>query len=395
MASPYVVGMPDVTAKPASFDDPVWRQQYMLEWIGTFRFNKLMGDGGDTPIHYVSEVKARGEYIKIPLLGAMKKKGVTGNMVLEGREEKADEHLYNCKIEHWRNAIGVTEWDERRRPVELLPQLRPLLMNWSKARLRDYIIDGLFSTGLHTTIHAPLRNHDATQVIAGDPSPTAVQTQATTTQLNAWLTANTDRIMFGGNDTVPVSNNFVSSVQACTTNSDYPSATNVTKIKDRADLAHKAAYGIEPLSLGEDDETGYVLLCSLGYYNKLRQDTDIKEFNKSLVAGNGSGSGVKNPYFSSGDLMWDNVIIKRIPELGEHTDVTNTTDKTYSRAILLGKQAIAMCLGDDVQFRPLERDYGNSKSVAIRESLGVGKMQRELANGSKVDFGCVTHVARY
>jgi len=177
--------------------------------------------------------------------------------------------------------------------------------------------------------------------------------------------------------------------------SDLPSADNLTKLKDRADLAHKTGYGIEPLTLGEDDETGYVVLCSVGYFNKLRKDTEIKEFNKALVSGAGAGSGSRNPYFASGDLMWDNLVIKRIPEMGEHTDVTNTTDKTFSRAILLGKQAIALCLGDDTQFRPLERDYGNMKSVAIRESLGVGKMQRELANGSKVDFGCITHIAKY
>jgi hypothetical protein len=388
--------MPDVSAKPASFDDPVWRTQYMLEWLGTFRYNKMMGGSGDTPIHYFSEVKSRGEYIKVPLLGAMRKNGVSGNMVLEGREEKADEHLYNCRIEHWRNAIGVTEWDERRRPVELLPQLRPLLMNWSKTRLRDYVTDGIWSTALHTTIHVPLRNPDATQVLSGDPAIVNVQAQATTTQLNAWLTANGDRIMFGGNDTVPVAGNFASSVAACTTATDYPSAANLTKLKDRADLAHKSGYGIEPLRIGDDDETGYVLLCSLGYFNKLRNDTDIKEFNKALVQTSGSnGGGKSNPYFASGDLMWDNIVIKRIPEMGEHRDIVNTTDKTFSRAALLGKQAVALCLGDDTQFRPLERDYGNSKSVAIRESLGVGKIQRELANGSRIDYGVVSHVTRH
>lgn len=397
MASPYVIGLPDATAKPTSFDDPRWKQQYMMEWVGTFRYNKMMGDTGNDPIHYFSEVKSRGEYIKVPLLGALRKKGVFGNMVIEGREEKADEHIYNCKIEHWRNAVAVTEWDERRRPVELLPEVRPLLMTWSKTRLRDYVTDALFSTGLHTTIHAPLRVHDSTQVISGDPSPTPVQAQATTTQLNAWLTANTDRIQFGGNDTVPVSGNFASSVAACTTAGDYPSATNLTKLKDRADTAHQSPnrYGIEPVRIGDDDETGYVLLASLGYFNKLRQDTDIKEFNKALTQNSGSGGGMKNPYFASGDLMWDNIVIKRVPEMGEHRDIVNTTDKTFSRAILLGKQALALCLGDDTQFRPYERDAGNIKAVAIRESLGVGKVQRELADGSKIDYGCVTHVARY
>lgn len=396
MASPYVTGLPDVTAKPTSFDDPAWRAQYMLEWLGSFRYNKMMGADGNSPIHYFSELKSRGEYMKIPLLAGLRKKGVTGNMVLEGREEKADQHIYNCKIEHFRNAVGVSEWDERRAPVELLPQLRPLLMNWSKTSLRDYVTDALFSVGLHKTMHVPLRNPDPTQVIAGDPAITNMQTQATTGELNAWLTANDDRVQFGGNTTTPSAGNFVASVAAVTGGgTNYPTAANLTKLKDRADLAHKSGYGIEPVSIGEDDESGYVMLCSLGYFNRLRLDTDIKEFNKALVAGNGAGTGQKNPYFASGDLMWDNIVIKRIPEMGEHRDVTNTADKTWSRGILLGKQAVALCLGDDTQFRPLERDYGNSKSVAIRESLGVGKIQRELASGSKIDYGCVTHIAQF
>lgn len=392
MANAYVTGLLNPSTKPASYDDPQWVAEFMTEHIGTFRFNKLMG-GTDKPIQYRYELKKKGEFMKIPLLGAARKRGVVNNMALKGREETADEHLFNVGINLYRHAFAVTEWDERRSPVELLPTLRETMMDWIKVQSRDHAIDAMFSTALNTTHITPLRNPDATQVLMGDPAVVNIQTTATSGQLNTWIADNNDRVVFGllnPADTLP--NAAFATCLSTMGAGDKFGAAMINIMKDKADTAHQRrgtnpGYGIRPLTMGADDETGYVILASLKSFNQALADTDIKEFNKSLVAGNGAKSGTSNPYFASGDLMWNNCVIKRIPEISEHS-------ATVGRVIMMGKQALIYAQGDDISFRPESDDYEHLKGLAIRESCGIAKLQRELADGRKIDANCVTGFCR-
>lgn len=392
MANAYVTGLLNPSTKPASYDDPQWVAEFMTEHIGTFRFNKLMG-GTDKPIQYRYELKKKGEFMKIPLLGAARKRGVVNNMALKGREETADEHLFNVGINLYRHAFAVTEWDERRSPVELLPTLRETMMDWIKVQSRDHAIDAMFSTALNTTHITPLRNPDATQVLVGDPAVVNIQTTATSGQLNTWIADNNDRVVFGllnPADTLP--NAAFATCLTTMTSTDKFGAAMINIMKDKADTAHQRrgtnpGYGIRPLTMGADDETGYVILASLKSFNQALADTDIKEFNKSLVAGNGAKSGTSNPYFASGDLMWNNCVIKRIPEISEHS-------ATVGRVIMMGKQALIYAQGDDISFRPESDDYEHLKGLAIRESCGIAKLQRELADGRKIDANTVTGFCR-
>lgn len=389
MANAYVPGLLTPSYKPASYDDPKWVEEFMLEHIGTFRFNKLMG-GTDKPIQYRYELKKKGEFMKIPLLGAARKRGVVNNMALKGREETADEHIFNVGINLYRHAFAVTEWDERRSPIELMPTLRETMMDWIKVQSRDHAIDAMFSVKLNTTMHVPMRNPDATQVLTGDPAVVNIQTQATAAEMNTWMIDNNDRVVFGvknPSDTLPNATVFATSLAAMDS-ADKFGAAMINIMKDKADTAHQRrgtnpGYGIRPLTMGGDDETGYVILASLGAFNQALADTDIKEFNKSLVGGGGAKSGQSNPYFASGDLLWNNCVIKRIPEFGEHSS-------TVGRVIMLGKQAIIYAQGDDITFRPESDDYEHLKGLAIRESCGMAKLQRELANGKKIDANTVT-----
>lgn len=392
MANAYVTGLLNPSTKPTSYNDPQWVAEFMTEHIGTFRFNKLMG-GTDKPIQYRYELKKKGEFMKIPLLGAARKRGVVNNMALKGREETADEHLFNVGINLYRHAFAVTEWDERRSPVELLPTLRETMMDWIKVQSRDHAIDAMFSTALNTTHIAPLRNPDATQVLPGDPAVVNIQTTATSGQLNTWIADNNDRVVFGllnPADTLP--NAAFATCLTTMTLTDKFGAAMINIMKDKADTAHQRrgtnpGYGIRPLTMGADDETGYVILASLKAFNQALADTDIKEFNKSLVAGNGAKSGTSNPYFASGDLMWNNCVIKRIPEISEHS-------ATVGRVIMMGKQALIYAQGDDISFRPESDDYEHLKGLAIRESCGIAKLQRELADGRKIDANTVTGFCR-
>jgi hypothetical protein len=393
MANAYNTGFLDPTYKPTNYDDPKWVGEFMKEHIGTFRFNKLMG-GTDKPVQYKYELKSRGEFMKLPLLGAARKRGVVNNMALQGREEQADQHIFNIGINLFRHAFAVTEWDERRSPVELMPHLRPVMMDWIKDQSRDHMIDAMFSVALNKPMATPLRNPDPTQVLPGDPAIVNIQTQATAAELNTWMTDNNDRVVFGTSnpaDAPPVAGNFAGSVAAMGAADKFGTGM-IDIMKDKADTAHQRrgtnpGYGIRPLKIGGDDETGYVILASLKAFNQLKTDSVLMDFNKALVSGAGKDSGENNPYFTSADLMWNNCVIKRVPEIGEH-------NATTGRVVMMGAQAMIYAQGDDISFRPAKDDYDHLHGLAIRESCGIGKLQRELTNGKKVDANLITGFCR-
>lgn len=380
MSGPFVNGYGSPTDNPAGFSLPIFQTNYMVEYIRTNRFNKYIGTDGSMPIQLKMEAKGRGESIKIPFLSRMKKRGVTGNMPLAGREEALDRQSHTIRVEQRRNAALLTERDEHMVFARALGQVRPHLMRWSKEQLRDDIIDACFMVQPRVTMHVPLVNPDPTQVLPGDAAIVNIKTQATTPQLNAWLTNNDDRVVFGGLDANLAAGDFATSIGNIALPADRMGAKVLDRLKMKAKLADRH---ITPITVGEDDEEYFVVFCDSLSFQQAQYDTDIKEFNKSARSREGSGY-KRNPMITGGDLEWNGMILREVPEMAPHSS-------TVGRSVLMGAEAIGVAIGSDPDFRERkEDDYGQLIGVGIREIIGVEKLQMETAPNVFVDHSMVT-----
>lgn len=94
----------------------------------------------------------------------------------------------------------------------------------------------------------------------------------------------------------------------------------------------------------------------------------------------------KNPIFQDGDLIWDGVIVRKVPEISTFVDSTWTTLASASvsgrvePAFLCGQQAAVMGFGQMAKptFRK-EDDYGFITGTGVEMAYGVGKMFKKHA----------------
>ncbi len=112
---------------------------------------------------------------------------------------------------------------------------------------------------------------------------------------------------------------------------------------------------------------------------------DSTIYNSSLYARPRENSGFENnPIFQDGDLMYDGVIIRKVPEIsnavssatgGWSTLVSGSVSGRVEPVFLCGQQAAALCFGQMAKptFRK-EDDYGFITGTGIEMAYGVSKM---------------------
>ena len=151
---------------------------------------------------------------------------------------------------------------------------------------------------------------------------------ATVAQRNTWTTDNADRILFGGAQGNLVAGNFASSAGNITSGMTL-SAAAILKMKR---LAKKANPRIRPYKLKNGREY-FVLFVGPNCFRDLQSDTTIITANTQARPREGDGLD-KNPLFQDGDLLYNGVIIREIPEMDVRLPITYQT---------LGSGGVADC----------------------------------------------------
>jgi len=158
--------------------------------------------------------------------------------------------------------------------------------------------------------------------------------------------------------------------------------------------AKKANPRIRPYKLKDNGTEWFVLFVGQEQFRDAQNDTDIKTANQNSRARENQGY-LKNPIFVDGDLLYNGVIIREIPELSIRLPVFYQTAGTggiqVAPAFLCGQSAVAWCWGKMPMptFRR-EDDYGFIRGVGIEMCYGVGKIAKlNLTNNFK-EWGIFT-----
>ncbi len=364
------------TTTPTDLALTKWRQEYFLEYVRNHGFKPYMGaasEGVNAVIHTAMDLQPKGKTLTIPLVGRLTSSGVTGNTRLSGAEESLGKHSHSVTIQYRRNAIEFSAQDEHYDASNARDAARPLLQQWSQEKLRDDIIDAFhsvaFSGASVSTISTPLNSWN---------------TISTSTQNNTWVAANSDRVLFGK----LVSNysaTFATALGNIDNTDDKLTAAMVSVAKR---IAKTADPHIRPIRTNtEDGREYYVMFTGSIPFRDLKADSSIIAANRDARAREGNGMD-KNPLFQDGDLIWDGVIIREIPEFPVFSNGTINC----GLAVLCGAQAVAAAWGQ--MPRPTEKketDYGFFTGAGIEEMIGVNKIMRKHGTlGTFKDNGVVS-----
>lgn len=342
--------MADMNVTPArpGLTPQLWSDRFFAEYVRANRFNRYMGTSEDSMIQVNRDLSVKnGDSITFAAVRRLVGAGVTGNTVLEGNEEILDARSMKLTVGVIRHAVAVTEWDEQKSIIDLLNAARPALKNWAMEKLRSDIIIALSS-------------------IDGVPFASA-----SAGQRNAWMVNNADRVQFGALVTNAVSGVFLTAATTVDNTADKMTGALLSLAKRRAQTASPH---IRPIRMNEEnDEEWFVCFMPSLVFRDFRNDPPVLAANTN--ARPRENGWMDNPLFAGGDLVWDGVIVREIPELPVLADLGAGGTVDIAASFLCGAQALGVGWAQTTQSRTNLRDYSFSHGIGVQEIRAVGKLR--------------------
>lgn len=361
-----------------------WTNKFLLEYVRESSFLPYMGRDPGSIIRIRNELMSStgegGAYLNVPLITRLTGRGVRGAEVLKGNEDDLGNYNDQVFINWIRNAVKVPKSTSYKTNIDLFDAAKPQLRTWDAELLRDDIIDQMMAFIIPGAADA--------QGIAGNDS-TVLYAAATAAQRNTHLVNNADRTLFGNSKANAVSGVWATAAATIDNTNDKLTAATISLAKRMAKTAGNALGGIHIRPFRSDMTAGrewYVLFANSLAFRDLSQDATIIAANTNARAREGDGM-ERNPLFQDGDLLYQGVIIREVPEIPVITGA-GAGGIDIGENFLCGQNALTVAYGQDPTFRiDLKEDYEFRPGVAIEELRGIKKTSYK-----GLQYGMVTMV---
>jgi hypothetical protein len=255
-----------------------------------------------------------------------------------------------------RNGVRVPKSTSYKTEINLLNAAKTALKTWESEKLRDDVTKGFLQV-----------------ITTGD---TVVDwASATAANKNAWVAANSDRVLFGAAKS-NYSATFSTALGNIDTTADKATAATMSLAKR---IAKTADPHIRPF-MTEDGREYFVAFHGSRSFRDLKADSTITQANREARAREGGGMD-KNPIFQDGDLIYDGVIHREVPEIDALCtslggfDGQGAASCDVRPVFVCGAQCVGIAWGQEPTPKTdLDKDYGFRPGVAIEELLGVKKL---------------------
>lgn len=347
-----------VTSVPTNARVIKYERDFFREYIRANRFSRYTGSDSSSVIQVNEDLtKAVGETINFELVnrlsgntntanGAVSSvtSGITGYNTLEGNEEALGIRNFRVSVTRNRWAVKHDGLDEQFSAIDLVEAKNAVLQDWFKENIRDRIINALGS-------------------ISTDGAAHTAYASTSTADKNTWTVNQIDRVLFGA-ATSNYSATHATALSNVDTTNDTFTAANLQVLKD---VAKAASPKIRPIKVN-DEEEWFVAFTGTKLFRQMQ--TSLATLNQSLV----TYSGMKeNPIYTSGDLTYDGIIIREIPEIASLGTV-GASSANVMPVYLCGAQAVAYAIALRSKLIENVRDYGDSKGAGIKMIDGIAKM---------------------
>jgi len=357
------------------------RETFARGYAREDRLVRYQGKSLNSIIRLVSDLSADGKQINVPLVDILNGSG-KGTGTLVGNEEAIDNYGCGLWADWLRHAVGFDKATNKDNALNFRTIGVPLLNQWYKKRLKEETVDAMLSIPTNS-VPTGFRG------VAGARINGIVWSAASAANKNAWVAANSDRVVFGS-QLSNYSATFATAAANVDTTNDRMTADVVSLMKRVA--MNTSSNKITPVTVGEDMQEMYVMFVGSKCMRDLRNDTKISAAMREMIVK--SEKGFANPLFRNGDIWWDNVLITEIPEIDERLTLTGigAASSDVVPAFLCGQSAMAKATGQmPIPTRRDETDYQFLTGLGIEGQYGIGKVAKVPAGGSALkDWGIVT-----
>jgi N4-gp56 family major capsid protein len=347
----------------------VWQTAYFQEYVRESMFMPYMSNAdknkGGIILTKFEELSEGGKTINVPFIGRLKGTGVTGSQTLDGNEEQLTNFNMPISVDWRRNAVRVPKSESYKTELNLLDAGKDALKTWEAEKFRDDIINALGS-------------------FVTDTSGTTVNASASTsTHRNTFAAANSDRILAG-----LVKSNYSATWATMLGNID---TTNDKITAATASLAKRMCKAADPHIRPFKTQDGYeyyVAFHGSRSFRDLKADSTIVSANRDARARENGGMN-SNPLFQDGDILYDGVIHREVPEIDAWATASGIYDAQGAAScdvrpiFYCGGGAVAVAWGQEPTPKTdYLKDFGFRPGVAIEELLGVQKINfNGVSNG--------------
>lgn len=377
-----------------------FRKDVATDFLRSSRFDPYMGDDSTSVIVRMADLEADGKEIRVPLVTQLTGDGV-GAGTLRGNEEQIDSYGMPIWADWARTAVANNRAQNRESSFSVRSTARSLLRGWSKRIVRDDLVDSLLSIPTSAMQAGRLGN-------PGNRVNGLKWSAATAGNKNSWVTANSDRVVFGS----AISNystTFATAVGNVDSTNDKMTAAVGSLMKDQAkqtgvDPNNPGVYNgrpkITPYMQADGDQEWYVMFLGSRGFRDLKADPVMTAANRDARNREGGDPTKSNPLFTGGALVYDGVIYVEIPEITQRLLLkgVGAASIDVEPVFLCGQGALAYALGQMPRPTTLEDgDYDFVTGLGIEAQYGVGKIAKaplaagaSATIGSLVDWGMVT-----
>lgn len=357
-----------------------YRRQLWREFVRENMFSPYMGTSMNAIIRTTEEMADGGDQLNIPVVTRLKGAGV-GSGTLVGNEENIDNYGMRLRIGWARHAVVTKKSESRKESADIFGAAKPLLSDWGKQRQRDDLIEALMSIPSET-----LSSDDDTTVNG------LLYQNATAAQKNTFNVSNSDRLLFG-NAKANYNATHATALGAVDATADRFVKGSVSLLKR---IASQADPAIRPFSTSDGYEH-YVAFAGSNTFRDLAASLETINLGGRAREGRGMDN---NPIFQDGDLLYNGVIIREVPEISSYvtnvwTSLTTAGDSSgrVEPVFLCGQQAVVLGWGQRPRdtYRK-EDDYEFIKGVGVEMAYGVAKMFKKhpMASTPLKQLGVVT-----
>lgn len=339
----------------------VWQRDYFQEYVRESMFKPYMTNAdknsGGIILTKFEELQEAGKTINVPFIGKLAGSGVTGSQTLDGAEEQLTNYNMPISVDWRRNGVRVPKSESYKTEIDLLNAARDALKVWESEKFRDDIINAL---GAFVT----------------DTSGATVNAiVSTAANRNTFAANNSDRIL-AGKLVSNYSATWATMLGNLDTTDDKCTAASMSLAKRRAKLASPR---IRPFKTKD----GYEYLVAFHgsrTFRDLKGDSTIVAANRDARARENGGMN-SNPLFQDGDILYDGIIHREVPEIDDWATASGIYDGAGNSSadvrpvFLCGGGSVAVAWGQmPTPKTDLTKDYGFRPGVAIEELLGVKKV---------------------
>ena len=344
----------------------IWDSDFFTEYVRKNQFARYMGTTMGSMIQVREDLTRKaGDTVVFPTVRRLVGAGVTGNVVLEGNEEILNARSLNLVVSAFRHAVAVSEWDEQKSVIDLREAAREALMIWELEKMRNDIITSL-------------------EAMTADGNVQISYAAATAGQRNTWMVNNADRVLFGNSKANASSGVMATALLTISAATGKMTAATVTLAKR---IARTASPRIRPISVNDDEEWFVMFMPSLPFRDLMQDPVIINSLQYAWDRGR------DNPLFTAGDILYNGVIIREVPEMPVIAGA-GAAGIDVAASCLCGAQALGIAWAQRMKSTTNIRDYGFFHGVGLSEMRGIAKLRwgvdPTVDTTKPVDAGVVT-----